>query len=108
MATTTPLQNLPVPEDADDPNIPADITALANAIEKRLAGVYANVADRDARITAPEEGQVAILRDVDQIHCYLAGAWKQVYPAQGLQTIRNGSAAPDNSVGVNGDVYFRV
>lgn len=108
MATTTPLQNLPVPEDADDPNVPGDLTALANAIEKRLAGVYVNAADRDARITAPQEGQVAILQDVDKMHVYLAGGWKQIYPALGLQTIRNGAAAPDNSVGVDGDVYFRV
>lgn len=108
MATTTPLQNLPVPEDTDDPNIPADITALATAIEKRLVGVYNDAADRDARITAPQEGQVAVLKDTDKIHGYFSGAWKQIYPAQGLQTIRNGSAAPDNSVGVDGDVYFRV
>lgn len=108
MATTTPLQNLPVPEDADDPNVPADLTALAVAIEKRLVGVYTSVADRDGRIGAPQEGQVAILTDQDKMHVWLAGAWKQIYPAQGLQTIRNGSAAPDNAVGVDGDVYFRV
>lgn len=108
MATTTPLQNLPVPEDTDDPNVPADMSALATAIEKRLVGVYNSVADRDARITAPQEGQVAYLKDSNKIHVYVDGAWSQIFPALGLQTIRNGAGAPDNSVGVDGDVYFRV
>jgi len=104
MATTTPLQGLPIPEDADDPNIPADITALANAIEKRLAGVYNSVADRDAKITAPQEGQLAILKDVNKIYVYFDSAWTQIYPAAGPQ-ITSGTTAPTG--GSNGDVYFR-
>lgn len=106
MATTTPLQDLPVPEITDDPDVVGDINALANAIEKKLAGVYNSVADRDARITAPVEGQVAILRDLDKGYIYLAGGWKQFYPASG-PSITSGTTAPSNATGANGDLYLR-
>ena len=105
MATTTPLQNLPIPEDTDDPNVPGDISALANAIEKRLAGVYNSVADRDARIVTPQEGQVAILKDVDKIYCYFGSTWTQIYPPA-LPAITSGTTAPTG--GANGDIYFQV
>jgi len=108
MATTTALQALPVPEETDKPDPPADFLKLANAVEKRLAAVYASAADRDAKVTAPAEGQVAILKDVNRIYCYFDTAWTQIYPPTGLPTITSGTTAPNNATGANGDVYLQV
>jgi len=105
MATTTPLQGLPIPETTDDPDVVGDITSLALAIEKRLAGVYTTVADRDSKITAPQAGQIAVLTGSNVVTAYLGGTWKQVYPAAG-PAITSGTGAPAG--GANGDVYFRV
>lgn len=109
MATTTPMQGLPVPEATDDPNIVDDMTSLALAIEKRLAGIYVSTADRDTKVVAgggPIEGQLALCKDVNKLYAYFDTAWVQIYPPV-VPAITSGSAAPDNSVGVNGDVYLR-
>lgn len=105
MATTTPIQSLPVPETVDDPDVVGDINALANAIEKRLAAVYNSIADRDARLPAPQEGQVAILKDTNQVLVYLDSAWKQIYPAE-TRKITVSTLAPTG--GANGDIHYRV
>ena len=107
MATTTPLQGLPIPEATDDPNIAADITSLALAIEKRLVGVYASAVDRDAKVTSPQEGQVALLKDVNKIYWYDSAAWVQIFPAN-VPSITSGTTAPSNATGNDGDLYFRV
>jgi hypothetical protein len=107
MATTTPQQGLPVPEATDDPNVAEDITNLALAIEKRLVGVYTSAADRDAKVTAPQEGQVAITKDNDRMFFYSGSAWVQMFPAV-VPSITSGTTAPSNATGSNGDVYFRV
>lgn len=105
MATTTPMQAFPVMEGTDDPDIPADIMALALAIEKRVVGVYNNVADRDAKITAPVEGQIAYLKDTNKLTYYSGSAWTDVVPA--LPAFYSGTTAPDNADGVNGDIYIK-
>lgn len=105
---TTALQNLPIPVESDTPDVPRDITALANAVEKRLAAVYDNVSDRDARNASPQEGQLAILRDVNQVWCYFDTAWTQIFPATGLPAITSGTTVPNNANGVDGDLYLQV
>lgn len=105
MATTTPRQDLPIPTSGDDPDIVADLNSLAVAIEKRLFGVYDDTADRDARNSSPEEGQVAFHKDTNRVYCYYDSAWNQIYP-QTFPAITSGTSAP--SGGSNGDVYFQV
>lgn len=105
MATTTPGQSFPVMTASDDPDIPVDIMALAVAIEKRVMGVYNNVADRSARVTAPQEGQFSILKDTDVVYRYDGSTWVQFPPSQ--PAITSGTAAPSNASGANGDIYFR-
>ena len=108
MATTTPAQDLPVMEATDDPDIPGDIMALALAIEKRLVGVYNNVADRDARITAPQEGQVAYLKDSNKFTFYegVTNGWIDMFEEP--PTFSHGAVVPDDSSGTNGDVFFKI
>lgn len=107
MATTTTQQGLPIPELADDPNFVEDITNLANAIEKRLVGVYVDAVDRDAKVIAPQQGQVALIKATNQIHFWDGATWKQIYPPA-IPSFTAGSAAPNNASGNEGDVYFRL
>ena len=61
MPTTSPIQALPLPVPGDQPLIPADMTALAQAVEKRLIMRFATTSERDSKITAPENGMFAWL-----------------------------------------------
>lgn len=106
MPTTTPGQSFPVPVTGDDPNIPDDLNSLAVAIEKRVMGVYNSVADRDARVTAPVEGQCAYLKDSNSFTYYNGTAWTAMFNQP--PTFLVGTVVPDNSTGANGDVFFKV
>lgn len=106
MATTTTIAGLPVPEETDTPDVPRDILALAQAIEKRLVVVYASTADRGVKNTSPQEGMVAYLSDSNRIEIYIDGAWTAYPPTQ--PAITSGTAVPSNSSGANGDVFLKV
>lgn len=106
MPTTTPGQGFPVPVNSDDPNIPEDMTVLALAIEKRVVGVYNSAADRASRVAAPQEGQVAFLKDTNEFTFYDGATWQPMFPKQ--VTITSGTTVPSNSSGSNGDVFFKV
>lgn len=106
MATTTPGQAFRIPVDGDDPDIPRDIERLALDVEHRVMGVYNNVADRTARITSPEEGQMAYLKDTNKITYYTGAAWADAIPA--TPDFSHGSVVPSNVTGSNGDVFFKI
>lgn len=106
MSTTTPRQALPVPTGSDQPDIPGNLLALANAIEKRLVAVHATTAARDAATTSPQDGMFAYITATGVLYVYHSGAWTQ-FPGA-LPTFSSGTAVPNNSTGSNGDVYFRV
>lgn len=106
MPTTTPGQSFPVPVNGDDPNIPEDLSNLAVAIEKRVMGVYNSIADRDARVTVPQEGQCAFLKDTNSFTYYNGSAWAAMF--QQPPTFTVGTVVPGNGTGVNGDVFFKV
>lgn len=106
MTTTTPLQALPVPQETDNPDVPVHMNALAVALEKRLFGVYNSASDRDAKITSPAEGQVAYQKDTDKVYLYI-NTWTQIWPATGVPAVFKGTTVPNNSTGVDGDLYFK-
>ena len=105
MPGTTPAQGFPVPVAADDPDIVADVTSLAKAIEKRVVGVYATSAARDTATNAAgvEEGMFAFTKNDNRMWYYSGTAWVPWPP-----TITAGSSVPSNSVGVDGDVFFKI
>lgn len=106
MATTTPGQDFPTPTNSDDPDIPGDLFALASAIEKRVVGIYNNVADRDTRVPAPVEGQVAYLKDTNSFVYYDSAAWVTMFPTP--PTFTSSASVPSNGTGADGDVHFVV
>lgn len=106
MATTTPAQGFPVPTSGDHPDIPGDLLKLATAIEKRVMGVYATAAARDAAIPTPVDGQFAYLQNNDTVQIYQNTAWVTFPPPQ--VSITSGTSVPTNATGNNGDVFFKV
>ena len=83
MATTTPLQALPVPEGPDASDIPLHFLNLAKAVEKKVVQVYASAAARDTALAAnggAVEGMRAYLSDVNRTFVYDGAAWVLVEP----------------------------
>lgn len=105
MVTTTPGQSFPVPESTDDPNVPDDMNNLALAVERRVFGVYNNVTDRNTRVPAPQEGQVAFIKDTDAFVFYNGTSWEPMFEQP--PTFFSGTSVPSSGLGVNGDVYFK-
>jgi len=106
MATTTPIQDLPVPTGSDDPDVPGDMLALATALEKKLVMVFNNTTDRSTRVTAPVEGMFCFLKDTNTFHVYDGAAWVSAYPAP--PSFTSGTSVPSNATGNDGDVFFKV
>ena|SRR5262245_21142540 len=110
MPTGTPAQNFPIPTSTDDPDVVSDMGALALAIEKRVFGVYNDVADRNTKVASPQEGQIAYTKADDKVWIYqtISGtsAWNQFPTA--VPAITSGTTVPANSSGNNGDVFFKV
>jgi hypothetical protein len=82
------------------------MTALAQAIEKKLVMVFTSAADRTTRVPSPTSGMFSVRTDTHVVEVYDGSAWKQVYPPA-VPAVTNGSAVPSNSSGANGDVFFK-
>lgn len=72
---TTPLQALPYPALSDAANGPVAFQNLATAAEKKLVQVYADAADRTAKVTAPTAGMVTWLTAPGRMDFYNGTAW---------------------------------
>jgi hypothetical protein len=95
-----------VPDANEDPNLAYDLLAIATAIEKRLVGVYADVADRNTKMATPAEGMFAFTKADDKFWYRSATAWVEFPPAQ--PSITSGTSVPADASGANGDIFFKV
>lgn len=97
-----------VPDANEDPNIAADLLALAKAIEKRVFGVYPTAAARDAATSAAgvEQGMMAFTKDTNATWYFDGGTWQSWPPRQAQVTA--GPTVPANSQGYDGDIFFQV
>lgn len=57
--------------------IPEDIKSFLDSVGPRSLGNYASATERDALITAPAEGMVAWLRDMQSQYIYTASGWER-------------------------------
>lgn len=71
----TTAQQLPYPAQGDPPNGPAQMQALALAVEPRLVQVYADASDRDNKVTAPASGMLAWLQNPGQYVSHDGSSW---------------------------------
>lgn len=108
MPTNTPAQQFRVPVSTDDPDVVDDMTQLALGIEKRVMGVYATTADRNTKTTAAgvQEGMFAYCQDTNTVTYYDGAAWQPFPPPQ--PQILNGTSAPANTLGNDGDVFYQT
>jgi hypothetical protein len=68
VATTSPLQTLPIPSASDSPDGPSQIVAVTKAIEQQLVLRFSSAADRTAKFSA------AGISPADRMICYRADA----------------------------------
>ena len=88
---TTPIQALPYPGGADAPAGPAQMKALAEAVENRVVMRFASIAERDAKL--PSGRRVAGMRawvDADQTEY----VWSTTGTASWRPTWSPGTAVP--------------
>lgn len=99
MATTSPLQAVPLPDASDADDVPYNLGAAVDAMEKRLVMVYASATDRDSKIATPEEGMIAYLQDVNEWTAHDGSGWHKA-----LVQNSSGAVVIDGSLTVGGDV----
>jgi hypothetical protein len=102
---STAVNAIPYPDLATpaQPDVPADLQALAEAVDRKVIGSFTNATARDAAIPSPTDGMgLAYLQDVDQFTARVNGAWVSVPVANatwqdpvagtaGLRTIGTGA-----------------
>lgn len=79
MSTTTTVQGLPVPEAADDVDVPGDMMSLAQAVETKLVMVFDNSGARDAAIPAPTDGMLCCLADSNSYQVFSDAEWRTFF-----------------------------
>lgn len=68
------------PDTGAQVDVPADMLALANSVGPYLNMRFTNATARDALLTAPVEGMVAWLQDINQWTYYDGSAWRLQAP----------------------------
>lgn len=79
----TANQQLPYPASSSVPNVPSDLQLLALAVEKKGVQVFASASDRSTRQTAPTEGMICWLQDVNRFDHYTGSAWAPLIESPG-------------------------
>jgi len=85
MPITTPINSIPLPQlsDSTPPDIPADLTAIANVLDSRIIPRYATTTARNAAIPSPLSGMVA----------YTTGSGLDIYNGTAWIPIQTGLTA---------------
>lgn len=79
MTTNSPMQLLPVPEAADDVDVPGDMMTLAQAVEERLVMRFSDSGDRDSKVPSPQDGMLCCLLDDASFQVYSDSSWRTFY-----------------------------
>lgn len=79
MPTTTPLQGLPVPVSADNPDVPGHLMSLAQAIESRLVMTFPNAGSRDSAIPTPSMGMMCFLVATGEYQVRGSTTWETLH-----------------------------
>lgn len=97
MATTTPINALPAPDDSSPNDPPLHFIALNNQLDTRLVPRFATSTARDAAITAPVDGMVCTMTDTDRMLRYDGTKWcKTAGPREVL--VANGNLGNSGAV----------
>jgi hypothetical protein len=93
---TTAINALPYPSltAPTPPDVPADLQALAEAIDGKLVAAFATATARDAAIPSPVDGATCYLADVDRYTGRINGAWEWVAAPTGTILTGTSGARP--------------
>lgn len=101
----TPVQGFRYPDDNELlQDVPQFIQNLALDVEKRVVGVYDDLADRALRVPSPTDGTMTWLKDTNKLEIFDGGSYRQIYPV--TPNITSGTAAPSGT-GAIGDIYVQ-
>lgn len=105
MSTTTPDQQITIPQGTDLADVVAMIASMVAGVETRLNLRYTNAADRTARHPVGIENEISALADVNRITVSDGVNWVS-HAARGYHAfqVRSTNAVPiNNSIGLVGD-----
>lgn len=97
MATTTPINALPAPDDGSPNDPPLHFIALNNLLDTRLLPRFATSTARDAAITAPVDGMFCTMTDTDRLLRHDGTKWCKVAGPREL-LLYNGNAGSSATV----------
>ena len=84
----------------------AVIETLGKQIEVTTVMRFNTVAEIATKLTvAARSGMLAYIINTKQLLLHDGSNWVQIYPAK--PTIYSGTTIPSNTLGVDGDIYFR-
>ena len=105
MATQYTGQGLPYQDhNALVNDVPDYIKDLAQALDKRIVGVYADPAAVSAAGSFPE-GSLIWVQSTDTLQVWTGSEWKAVFPSS--PRIFSGTTVPASNLGSVGDLYIR-
>lgn len=92
MATTTDINNWPLPTRSDASNMETAMTGFANGVDARANPIFATTAARNAAIPSPTPGQEAFVTADNSKYYYNGSAWKLLTPYR-RESTASGSVA---------------
>lgn len=97
MATTSPINGLPIPDDASPNDPPIHFQAFANVLDSRIMPRFATSTARDSAIPSPSDGMFCTMTDTDRVLRHDGTKWIKVCgPVETL--IENGSLGSSGNV----------
>ena len=82
-----------IPAPGDQPDVVTDITLLSTNVEKKIVQKHATRAARNTAVSAPVDGMVTYIADVDEIDTRINSAWINTWPI-----LYSGNSTPSNAV----------
>lgn len=94
MSQLTPINDIPMPELADPPNISTSIQPAVLAMDTLLVSRFTNTSSRDAKIVTPTGGQICWVTGDSCYYVYNGADWLKMHGAQiGTESISFSSVA---------------
>lgn len=108
MLTDNYGQGIKFPTLSDKPNAQTAFQALVDGISPRLVMIFSSATTRGATISAPKEGMVTWLKDVNRLEVYDGAAWVTVGAGTSAwSTVALGSGWSHDG-NDNGNLQYRV
>lgn len=106
MATDTYGQSITLYQNTESPNLEAMIKNLSDGLIPRSIMRFSAASARAATLTAPVEGMVTWLQDVNRLYVYDSGAWQELPYNSRLFAYKTGNTARSSTTTVTADPHL--